>query len=217
MRTQRGNFSIEGLRGFDLYGKTIGVVGAGSIGLHVIRIARGFGMGALAYDLRPNQLLADVLGFTYVSLDDLLAQADILSLNVPLLPTTYHLINRERLAQVKRGAILINTSRGGVVDTDALLWALDEGILAGAGLDVIEGEEVIAEEKQLLAMPGVEEKLRMAVRVHLLLQRENVVFTPHIAFNSREALERILDTTIANVRAFLAGQPQNVVNAPAPR
>ncbi len=212
VRTQRGDFSIEGLRGFDLYGKTIGVIGAGSIGLHVIRIARGFGMRALAYDLRPNQLLADVLGFEYTSLDDLLARSDIISLHVPLLPSTRHLINRERLAKVKRGALLINTARGGVVDTDALLWALDEGILSGAGLDVIEGEDVIAEEKQLLSMPGAEEKLRMAVRVHLLLQREDVVFTPHIAFNSKEALERILDTTTANIRAFLAGKPQNVVN-----
>ncbi|GAB4566598.1 MAG: 2-hydroxyacid dehydrogenase [Anaerolineae bacterium] len=217
VRTQRGDFSIEGLRGFDLHGKTLGVVGTGSIGLHVIRIARGFGMQILAYDVRPNDLLAEVLGYTYVSLDELLERSDIISLHVPLLPATHHLINRERLARVKRGAILINTARGGVVDTDALLWALDEGILAGAGLDVIEGEEVIGEEKQLLVARGAEEKLRMAVRVHLLLQRENVVFTPHIAFNSREALERILETTAQNIRAFLAGRPQNVVNSPATR
>ncbi|MCD6290069.1 MAG: hydroxyacid dehydrogenase [Anaerolineae bacterium] len=215
VRTQRGDFSIQGLRGFDLYGKTLGVVGAGSIGLHVIRIARGFGMHVLAYDVHPNQLLADVLGFTYVSLDDLLTQSDIVTLHVPLLPSTHHLMNRERLSRLKRGAVLINTSRGGVVDTDALLWALDEGILAGAGLDVVEGEEWITEEQELLKAPAAEEKLRMAVRVHLLLQRDNVVFTPHIAFNSKEALERILDTTVANIRAFLKGTPQNVVNHPA--
>jgi D-lactate dehydrogenase len=99
-----------------------------------------------------------------------------------------------------------------LVDTEALLWALDEGILSGAGLDVVEGEELIQEEKQLLSMPAAEEKLRMVLRQHVLMRREDVVITPHIGFNSREALERIVDTTIANIQSYLSGEPQNVVN-----
>lgn len=213
VRTTRGNFSLEGLRGFDLKGKTLGVIGTGSIGLHVIRIARGFGMEVLAYDIRPQPLLAEVLGFRYVSLQELLSESDIVTLHVPLTPATYHLIDWSRLQQMKRGAILINTSRGGVVDTDALLRALDEGILSGAGLDVLEGEELIEEERALLHMPEAEEKLKAVVRAHLLLRRENVVITPHIAFNSQEALQRILDTTVENIQAFLAGTPRNVVTS----
>jgi len=203
--------SIAELRGFDLYGKTLGVIGAGNIGLHVIRIARGFGMTVLAHDIRPHPLLAEVLGFTYTDLETLLRNSDIVSLHVPATPETYHLINRERLAMMKRGALLINTARGSVVDTEALLWALDEGILAGAGLDVIEGEEYIREESALLRAPLAEQTLRRIAQAYVLLHRENVVFTPHIAFNSREAVQRILDTTLHNLKAYLEGQPQNVV------
>jgi D-lactate dehydrogenase len=212
VRTVRGDFSLQGLRGFDLKGRTLGVVGTGNIGLHVIRIARGFGMDVLAYDVREQQLLAEVLGFRYVPLDRLLADADIVSLHVPYFPATHHLINRERLARMKRGSLLINTARGGLVDTEALLWALDEGLLAGAGLDVIEGEDLIGEERLLLRQGAAPEQLQAALRSHLLLQRDNVIFTPHIAFNSDEALERILDTTIANLRGFLDGQTTNVVS-----
>ncbi len=209
----RGDFRIRELRGFDLYGKTLGVVGAGNIGLHVIRIARGFGMRVLAYDARPHSLLAEVLGFTYTDLDTLLRESDIVSLHVPARPETHHLINRDTLSKMKRGALLINTARGGVVDTEALLWALDEGILGGAGLDVIEGEEFITEESALLKMPLAEQTLKQIVQAQLLLRRENVVFTPHIAFNSQEAVQRILDTTLDNLQAFLEGRAQNVVSA----
>ena len=211
LRTIAGNYSLDGLRGFDLKGKTLGVIGAGSIGLHVVRMASGFGMQVVASDLHQNQLIAEVLGFRYVDLDELLATSDVISLNLPYSPAVHHLLNRERLATVKRGALLINTARGALVDTDALLWALDEGILGGAGLDVFEGEDVMEREEELLAAGGGEEALRAAMRVHLLQRRENVVMTPHIAFNSREAVQRILDTTIGNVDAFLRGQPFNAV------
>jgi D-lactate dehydrogenase len=215
VRTVQGNFSLEGLRGFDLKGKTLGVIGAGSIGLHVIRIAKGFGMRVLAFDRKENHLMAEVLGFQYAPLDTLLAESDIITLHAPLTPTSHHLINRERLQKAKRGALLINTARGGLVDTDALIWALDQGILSGAGLDVIEGEELIVEEKQLLAAPLAEEKLRMLLRQHVLMRREDVVITPHTAFNSQEAMERIVDTAIEDIRGFLGGNPQNVVNLDA--
>ncbi|MCS6829461.1 MAG: hydroxyacid dehydrogenase [Armatimonadota bacterium] len=207
----RGEYNARTLRGFDLYGKTLGVVGAGSIGLHVIRIARGFGMRVLAYDARPQRLLADVLGFSYADMDTLLRESDIVTLHVPATPATHHLINREALSKMKRGALLVNTARGSVVDTEALLWALEEGILAGAGLDVIEGEEFITEESALLRIPLAEQTLKQLVQAQALLRRENVVFTPHIAFNSQEAVQRILDTTLENLYAFLQGSPQNVV------
>lgn len=212
LRTIAGNYSLDGLRGFDLKDKTLGVIGAGSIGLHVIRMAKGFGMQVIASDLRQNRLISEVLGFRYVDLDELLASSDVISLNLPYSPAVHHLLDRERLAKVKRGALLVNTARGALVDTDALLWALDEGILGGAGLDVFEGEDMTEREEQILAAAGTEEQLRAAMRIHLLQRRENVVLTPHIAFNSHEAVRRILDTTTANIQGFLAGQPANLVN-----
>lgn len=208
LRTARGDFSLRGLEGIDLKGRTLGVVGVGRIGLHVIRIAKGFAMNVVAYDVAPQPLMAEVLDFEYVGLEDLLRRADIVTLHVPLIPSTHHLMSRERFALMKRGAYLVNTARGGVVDTEALLWALDEGIVAGAGLDVVEGEELVADEERLLTMSGEEEKLRMVIRQHLLLRRENVVLTPHMAFYSREAEERILQTTAENVQAFRAGTPR---------
>ncbi len=112
---------------------------------------------------------------------------------------------------MKRGLLLINTARGSLVDTEALAWALDEDLLAGAGLDVLEGEEFLAHEDELLHQTGAEEKLRLLVRNHALQRHPNAVITPHIAFNSEEALRRILDTTVENVRSFLAGHPGNLV------
>ena len=215
-RTVRGDFSLDGLRGFDLKGRTLGVIGTGNIGLHVIRIGRGFGMTVLANDVREQSLLADLLDFRYVSLEELLRQSDIVTLHVPYLPGTHHLINRERLGQMKPGSLLINTARGGVVDTSALLWALDTGLLAGAGLDVLESEELLSEERRLLSDDLAAEQLRTAERSQALLRRDNVIFTPHVAFNSADALQRILETTVANVRAFLAGHPINLVGTSSP-
>lgn len=211
VRTLRRDYSIEGLKGFDLSGKTLGVVGAGKIGLHVIRIAKGFGMNVLAYDAMQNKFLSEVLGFKYVSFRELLKESDIISLHAPYNSQTHHIINRENIRWIKRGAILINTSRGGLVETEALIEALDKKILSGAGLDVLEGEELIKEEKQLLFDSKKVDVLGKLVQDHILLSRDNVVFTPHIAFYSQEALERILDTTAQNIDAFLSGKPQNVV------
>lgn len=214
-RTQQGDYSLEGLRGFDLYGKTLGVVGAGAIGLHVIRIAKGFGMQVVAADVMQNRLLSEVLGFRYVSLDELFASSDIVTLHAPALPSTHHMINRETLSKMKRGALLINTARGSLVDTGALAWALDTGLLGGAGLDALEGEEYLQHEEELLSTSGTEEKLKLLVHNRLLQRRSNVVITPHIAFDSQEALRRILDTTIENIQAYLQGHPRNLVNPQA--
>ncbi len=211
-RTVAGDFSLEGLEGFDIKGNTLGVVGAGSIGLHVVRIAKGFGMNVIAYDVQPNTLIAEVLDFEYVPLEYLLGHADIITLHAPYLPATHHLINDDTIKLIKRGALLINTARGGLVDTDALITALDEGILAGAGLDVVEGEELIEEEERLLRSPEAGDKLRMIIRQHILLRRPDVVITPHMAFYSREAEERILETTVENINAYREGRPRNVVS-----
>ena len=127
VRTAAGNYSLEGLRGFDLKGKRLGVIGAGSIGLHVVRMARGFDMDVVVSDIRQTRILAEVLGFRYVDLDELLATSDVVSLHLPYSPAIHHLIDRARLAKMKRGALLINTARGPLIDTEALLWALDEG------------------------------------------------------------------------------------------
>jgi D-lactate dehydrogenase len=211
VRVRAGNYSLDGLRGFDLKDKTIGVVGAGHIGLHVIRIARGFGMKVLAFDVKRDNFMAEVLGFEYSDLETLLGRSDILSLHAPYNKHTHHLINPGNIGKIKRGAVLINTSRGGLVDTEALLKALEDGTLAGAGLDVLEGEETVLEESALLGDKTNPELLRRAIQNHLILKKPNVVFTPHNAFNSQEALERILDTTAENIAAFVVGTPKNVV------
>lgn len=212
IRTARGDFSLQGLQGFDLKDKTIGVVGAGRIGLHVIKMAKGFGMEVLVYDTRRDVFLSEVLGFRYTTLPDLLRRSDIVSLHVPYDPSTHHLMHRDTFRLMKRGALLINTARGGLIDTNALVWALDEGIVGGAGLDVLEGEELVKEERQLLAADFPKERLITALKNHILLHRENVVITPHIAFDSREALQRILETTVGNLAGFLSHAPLNLVS-----
>ena len=212
-----GDFSEESLRGFDLKGKTLGVVGTGRIGLHVIRIARGFEMNVLAFDVKPNSILAEVLGFTYVPLDELLKSSHIVTLHVPYNEHTHHLINRHSFEIMRKGALLINTARGAVVDTQAMVEALGQGILSGAGLDVLEGEELIKEERVLFSDSNRAEVMSTIGRNELLLRRKDVVYTPHIAFFSREAQERILEITVRNIQSYEEGRPENIVNPiPAP-
>lgn len=211
VRRLANDFSIEGLQGFDLKGKTIGVVGAGKIGLHVIKIAKGFGMEVLAYDAFENHFLSEVLDFQYVTLEKLLQQSDIVTLHTPYMKDTHHLINTKNIGLMKQGGILINTSRGELVETEALIRGLDQGILAGAGLDVVEGELLIREEKELLTQKVSSAEVEALAQDHALLSRDNVVYTPHIAFYSREALERILSTTIDNIECYAIGQCKNIV------
>lgn len=217
-RAAEGDFSIKDLMGFDLKGKTIGVIGTGHIGLRAIKMAVGFGMNVLAYDPMQNHFLEEVLGFKYAELETLLKESDVITLHAPLNDKTHHLINNDNIGLIKRGAILINTARGGLIETTALIRALDEGILSGAGLDVLEDEDVILEEKQLLLRRKKElynpQKLQSALRASFLLQRDNVIFTPHIGFYSREALQRILDITVYNISKFIEKTPVNVVNRP---
>ncbi len=210
-RVRREEFNLVELEGFDLRGKTLGVVGSGHIGLRVAQIARGFSMRVLVYDPRQQPLLADVLGFEYRPLEELLRGSDIVTLHAPHTPETHHLINARTLGLMRRGALLINTARGALVESEALAQALRSGHLAGAGLDVLEQESTILDEDQIRAGLRDSDTMRATVLNHILLGMESVVFTPHLAFNSREANERIFLTTAENLRAFYAGAPINVV------
>jgi D-lactate dehydrogenase len=209
---ETGSFNQDGLQGFDLKGKTIGIVGTGHIGQYSIRIANGFGMNVIAYDAFPKSELEAELNFKYVPLEELLKTSDVITLHVPLLPETTHMINRDTLKLVKKGCVLINTARGAVVDTTALIEALNNGTLGGAGLDVLEEEVPTQDERQFLLYGRPEEHdLKIILENHVLIDMDNVVLTPHNAFNTKEALRRILNTTAENIEKFLAGTPQNIV------
>jgi D-lactate dehydrogenase len=210
-RAQLGEFGREGLRGIDLARKTLGVVGTGRIGAHVIRIARGFSMRVLAYDPLPDDKLEAALTFEYVPLERLLAESDAVTLHAPASSSTHHLIDGAAIARMKRGAILVNTARGSLVDTHALVVALRDGHLGGAGLDVLEGEQDIFDERQVLSRDYDRDRLERLVESHVLVRMPNVVLTPHNAFNSVEALRRIDETTVENILAFLEGRPVNLV------
>ena len=210
--TETGSFSQSGMTGFDLAGKTIGVVGCGKIGQHTARIAKGFGMKVLVCDAHHDDKLAGEIGFAYAELPELLGASDVISLHVPYIKETHHLINRQNISQIKKGAYLINTARGAVVETAALVKALEEGILAGAGLDVLEEEGDMQDEMHLLsgAHPR-EEELKVVLENHYLIDHPRVIITPHIAFDTREAIERILDTTVENITTFASGTPKNLL------
>ncbi len=211
-RVRAGTFSPVGLRGFDLAGKTIGVVGCGHIGAHVIRMANGFGMKVIGFDVVRNDELARTLNFTYAALPELLSASDIITLHVPYNAHTHHLINRENISTFKKGSYLINTSRGAVVETDALVEGLKNGIVAGAALDVLEEEGELNDEAALLTAPHPNaEAIKVALENHYLINHPRVIVTPHLAFNTTEAVERILNTTIENIKSFASGSPTNTV------
>lgn len=203
-RVREGNFALEGLLGFDLHGKTVGVVGTGKIGRCFARIMRGFGCRVLGTDPTPHpEALA--MGVEYVSLDELLRQSDVISLHCPLTPATRHLIDDQATALMKPGAVLLNTSRGAVIDTAAVVAALKEGRLGGLGIDVYE------EESDLFFRDLSGEVIQDDVFARLLTF-PNVVVTGHQAFFTVEALTTIAETTLDNVDAFLAGgQPRHPV------
>jgi D-lactate dehydrogenase len=209
---ERGKGAVmSDLCGMDLFGKTLGVIGTGSIGSRVIQIARGFGMQVLAYDIQRNSQLADMPGVTYIDMPCLLQQADIVTLHVPANPQTYHLLNRETLGWMKPGSLLINTARGALIDSEALLWALHAHILAGAGLDTVEGEELLQYEENMFPLPMQAEECKQLLSYYALYHHPDVIITPHMAFNTREALRCILDITIENIRGYLHARPQHQV------
>lgn len=211
-RVRAGSFDAHGLEGFDLKGKTLGVIGTGHIGQHVIRMANGFDMHVLAYDPFPNHEAQHELGFSYVGLDELLERSDVVTLHCPYNEHTHHLLDHDNLARIKPGAVLINTARGGLVNSEALLASLQDGRLSAAGLDVIEEEAHIKEERQILSREfRAQTDLHKMLVGQVLIHLPNVLVTPHNAFNSREALLRILDTTASNIESFVSGDVRNTV------
>lgn len=216
LKTENEAFDQSSLLGHDLGGKTIGIIGTGHIGQRAIRIARGFGMTVLAYDAFPNNDLPASLDFEYTSLDELLSRSEIVSLHVPYLPATHHLINADRLQQMKDGSVLVNTARGELIDTEALVQALHSGKLGGAALDVVEGEAFLSynEEAMLLrsnALP--QDMLKHSVEISMLKKMSNVIISPHNAFNTVEAIGRINQVTAQNIAQFWYGNTPNLVKA----
>ncbi len=209
-RTRKRDFYSRDLVGYDLKGKTIGVVGTGNIGLSVINIAKGFGMKAVAYDINENKEASHDLGFDYISLEDLFKSSDVITLHVPYNRSTHHLINMKSIRLIKRGSFLINTSRGKVCDTTALLGGLKEDIFAGMGLDVLEEEEFIRGEKGSPVSRFLRDR-KMIFESGALLNDKRVVVTAHNAYNTKEAALRILDSTADNILAFKRGNPVNLV------
>ena len=210
-RTKLGDFTIKDLMGFDLKGRTIGIVGAGHIGRHVIRMAHGFEMNVLVSDPNLNQKEAKKLKVIKVNLNSLLKKSDIITLHCPLCPATEQMINAENIKLIKKGSLLINTARGELIDTAAVLDALKNGTLAGAGLDVLEEEKAIKHEDEILDERFDLKVLRTLIENNVLIKHPNVLVTPHIAFNSYEAVARILETTVENIKNFLKGKPKNLI------
>ena len=223
---------MEATRAIELRGKTLGVVGVGRIGRHVIRMAEAFGMRVLAFDTAARDPAHREPGFEYVPFKRLLAESHLITLHVPLLPATHHLINRENIGRCRPGVILINTARGGLIDTDALLDALESGQVSAVGLDVLEdddgrsdttkiiGEQIVRRLKAVHTPAELHDheaarvkELQDLMRNKRLLALPNVVFTPHVAFNSVEAVARIDTTTAENILSFLGGAPVNVVES----
>jgi D-lactate dehydrogenase len=194
-QVREGNFSLEGLVGFNLHGKTVGLIGTGRIGTAVAKIlGPGFGCKLLGHDLAPNQDCLD-LGLRYVSLVELVAGSDIVSLHAPLVPVTLHLINEQTIALMKKGVMLINTSRGGLVDTPAVIEAVKAGKIGYLGLDVYEEEsEIFFDDLSLEVIPDDV--------FSRLLTFPNVVITGHQGFLTKEALEQIAQTTLDNIVEF---------------
>ncbi|PTB94395.1 hydroxyacid dehydrogenase [Marinobacter sp. B9-2] len=212
-RTRKGDFSQKGLQGFDLQGKTLGVIGTGSIGKRVVEIAQGFRLNVLACDPRPDDVFADRYGVSYVDLDRLLEQSDVVTLHVPGSKSAKHLLSDREFARMKRGVVLINTARGSIVDTQALLFALADGKVSAAGLDVLPDEPSIREEAELIrSFFDKKHDLETLFANHVLQHMRNVIVTPHSAFNTKEAVERILTTTGENIVGFIEGAPRNLVN-----
>ena len=200
VRTREGNVSINGLMGVDLYGKTAGIIGTGKIGQILIKILKGFDMKVIAYDLFPNQKVADELGFEYVSLDELYAKSDIISLNCPLTKDTKYMINRRSMLKMKDGVILVNTGRGQLIDSADLVEALKDKKVGAVALDVYEEEENYF----------FEDKSNQVIEDDILgrlLSFYNVLITSHQAYFTKEAVDAITVTTLNNIKDFIEGKP----------
>jgi D-lactate dehydrogenase len=212
-RTREGNFSLEGLQGFELHGKKFGLIGTGSIGLHVAKIAKAFGLNVIAYDPYPRAKEAADIGFEYVPFEKLLSQSDIISLHISNTPEVSHLLSVKEFTAMKKGVVIINTSVGSALDVKALLEALSTGKVSAVGLDVLPDEGGIREEAEFLKESfSVRHDAETLLATQKLLHHKNVIVTPHTAFYTKETVENILRITHDNIESFRLGQPMNAVH-----
>jgi len=204
---ENGDFSLAGLRGIDIKGKTLGVIGMGKIGKESAKIAKGFGMNVIAFDMFKDEKAATEIGYKYVSLEELFRNSDVITIHAIYNESTHHLINENNFQLIKKGAYLVNTARGAIVQTEALIVALKKGILAGYATDVLEDEGEVKDELNYLTQTRLKEDVvKNMLYDHILMEMPNVLITPHNAFNTEEALQRILNTTIENIKGFEAGK-----------
>lgn len=211
-RTRRLDFSWTGMQGIELRGKTLAVIGTGAIGRRVAMIARGFEMEVVAVDRSPDEQWAAANKIAYLQLDEALCRAEVVSLHVPGMSETRHLLSAERFKLMKEGVVIINTARGDVVDSRALLEALSSGKVAGAGLDVLpEENDLLEDDFRLRVLERGGDACTAQLTNHLLLQHPRVLVTPHCAFFTKEAASRLMQVTVANIEAFIKGTPMNIV------
>lgn len=212
MNLKEENPYADDYMGFELKDATIGIIGTGAIGAEAVRIASGFGMEILAYDIYPKDELIKKYNVTYLPLDELLKQSDVISLHAPLTDSNFHMIDAEKINLMKPNAVLVNTARGELVDTKALYEALSSGRIFGAGLDVLEAENMLIQPEKTFDFDYLPtDVIRQTLLNDRLLKLHNVVVTPHIAYNSKEANERILNITMSNIESFFKGEVQNSV------
>lgn len=229
MQPKNNGFSYAAARGFDLAGKTLGIIGMGLVGRRVAMLGEAFQMKVIASDVKEPADHGAAAHVEFVPHEDLFRRSHVISLHAPLTPETYHIINRETLALCQPGVIVVNTARGALIETAALVEALESGQVGGAGLDVLEDERVLRQSASRIIAADIVEHLRSDALAHeardaervreveqlmlgdAVLARSNVVFTPHVAFNSAEAVARLREGTVANICAFAAGKLANAV------
>ena len=199
-RTREWNFKLDGLMGFDMYGKTVGIIGLGRIARCVAEILHGFGMKVLAYDLYPDKVFAELQGIELVELNELYRRSDIITLHVPLTSRTQYMINNVSIDKMKRGVMIINTGRGKLISSDALIQGLRSGQVSCAGLDVYEDEQKYFYE-------DLSDSIINDDKLSILLTMPNVIVTSHQAFFTKEAMNNIAMTTLQNIRDFVSGKP----------
>lgn len=197
-RTRKYNFTLDGLLGFDIHGKTVGVIGTGKIGKVFIQIMKGFGTNVIAYDVYKDENASKELGFEYVELDELFAKSDIISLHCPLTPETENIINSENIKKMKDGVVLINCSRGKLIDTDSLIKEMETGKIGGVGLDVYEDEDEFF-------LRDMTNSYKRDKNLSILLSMPNLIITSHQAFFTREALNKIASDTCQNIKEIFDG------------
>jgi D-lactate dehydrogenase len=204
-RSKHGRLDRKDLRGIDLAGSTLGVIGTGRIGAQVVRLASAFAMQILCFNTHPKPELIERYGARYVPLADLLRNSDIITIHVPYLPETHHLINRDNIALLKKGALLVNAARGPITDTSALLGALEQGILGGLALDTFEGELLWIKETELVhdRAKFSPQDYQLAFESFYLQRFPNVILTPHNAFNTTQAVHRRLSTNLDTILTFI--------------